>query len=47
MVKKQVSWTINEDLVQRIKTDSINKERSESWIVNKIFKDYYDKKEGN
>jgi len=44
-MKKSISWTIDEEIIEKVKKEAEKQEsRSESFVVNKILKEHYDKK---
>ena len=45
-MKIGISWTIDEELINKLKKLSIEKQRSESWMVNEILINYFKNSKG-
>lgn len=44
MTKKQKTASIDEEIIEKIKEDAEKENRSDSFIMNEILKEYYKKK---
>ena len=42
-MKKQISWSIDEEIIKEVKKEAKKKDRSDSFIANSILKEHFKK----